>query len=101
MLLFQSTTIYGESWKAIDQRGLCKEELEMFIRAEITEGDYGPAVKFTVKTGGCCYFGVGKDTIERGQFTIGDDLTEHLNDLIVTTIQKGNVTKHKIDWMFE
>lgn len=98
MVLFNSfKAIYDTKWKCVKKQRLDADDLQKIESAEIIEGQWGPQVRFNMKSGG---WGVHKlsPRMDFSKFPIGTKL--ELTSLALCTLSKpgaDNVENIEID----
>ena len=61
--VFNTLTVYGESWEVVSERPFNSAELDAIKEAQVTEGTWGKSLCFFMKRGGTTYIPIS----DRGQ----------------------------------
>lgn len=69
-------------WKLVNSRNFSQEEIDAVASAEVVPSQYGKSVKFALKSGGCVYIPLSRDSI------LGTGQTVNLQTAKILTLSK-------------
>lgn len=84
MNIFDTLKIYNLSWEKVSERHFTQEELSCIKEAVVETSTYGLTVRFNLKSGGCTFIPLHRDSI------CGCGEIIDLSQATIVTLKRGN-----------